>query len=325
MGNDGHDPDAHVYANATVNATAQTAELLTAYRDHLENEDLGAEAKRAYSSRIGRFLAWLGERPRGTVDPLTDTNGRDHAVREYQSWLKTVRHAKPNTVNAHLTAIDHFYSWRGIGRPEIPRERVDAGAPTALTTDEQHRYLRAAGRADARDCAIGELLYYAGLGAEEVSRLDVDDLIGADRPGRVIVRGALGRPDREVPLHSRVQESLSTWLDLRAMIEGADLTGALFLNRRGSRLSDRSVRTIVADIAVAAELLHHEGERAGQPMVNPNTLRNTFAARLTDQGVDLGLIADLLGQATINPSRRPVHSSAVDRAAAIETHLLTTD
>lgn len=94
---------------------------------------------------------------------------------------------------------------------------------------------------------------------------------------------------------------------------------------RGTRLSDRSVRTIVADIAVAADLLHHEGERAGQPMVNPNTLRNTFAARLTDQGLDLGLIADLLGQATINPSRRPVHSSAVDRAAAIETHLLTTD
>jgi hypothetical protein len=83
--------------------------VLAGYRAALESADLSDSARRGYGSRIAGFLDWLATGPDLGVDgdPLTQPAARDYAVRDYRSWLKTVRRATPWTVNAHLTALDH--------------------------------------------------------------------------------------------------------------------------------------------------------------------------------------------------------------------------
>lgn len=54
-------------------------------------------------------------------------------MRDYRTWLKTVRKATPWTITAHLTALDHFYGRRlGLGAPVVKRERIPQTAPESL-------------------------------------------------------------------------------------------------------------------------------------------------------------------------------------------------
>ena len=73
--------------------------------------------------------------------------------------LKTVGKRAASTVNAHLTALDHFYEHLGLGAVRVRRDALPRRSPKALGAREQKRYLRAVeARPLARDRAIGRLL-----------------------------------------------------------------------------------------------------------------------------------------------------------------------
>lgn len=95
--------------------------MLADYRTALHRADLSDDARRAYASRVAGFLHWLTDTGQPDGDPLNDPHARDFAVRDYRTHLKTVRKVKPNTINAVLTALDHFYAHHlGLGRPRAP-------------------------------------------------------------------------------------------------------------------------------------------------------------------------------------------------------------
>ncbi|MGN9847206.1 phage integrase N-terminal SAM-like domain-containing protein [Nonomuraea sp. H19] len=115
--------------------------MLADYRAALERADLSDDARRAYASRVSGFLHWLADTGETDGDPLTDAHSRDFAVRDYRAHLKTVKRAKPNTINAALTALDHFYVHHlGVGRPVARREHQPTTAPEALDEDEQRGF-----------------------------------------------------------------------------------------------------------------------------------------------------------------------------------------
>ena len=91
-------------------------------------------------------------------DPLTDPHGRDFAVRDYRTYLKTAGKRSASTVNAHITALDHFYDHLGLGQVQVCRDELPKRSPRSLGAREQKRYLRAVERRPlARDRAIGRL------------------------------------------------------------------------------------------------------------------------------------------------------------------------
>ena len=145
-----------------------------------------------------------------------------------------------------------------------------------------------------RDAALLELLYGSGLRIAEATALDIDDLDLAR--SRVVVSGKGGR-QRTVPVSEPAAHCLRRWLtDGRAAL-ATELTpaGAVFLNRRGRRLTPRDARRIV-------------DRRASAP-THPHALRHTFATHLLDGGADLRVVQELLGHSDVATTQRYTHVS----------------
>jgi site-specific recombinase XerC len=271
--------------------------------------DLGTG--RAYLSRVRSYLDWLGSAGLSGPDPLADPHGRDSAVQDYRSYLMTSRGLSVTAVYAHLTALARFYGHLGLGPPRVQRDQPPRRAPRILAGSEQMRYLHAAGRRpQARDRAIGGLLFYSGLRVTELTALDVSDVPLSACKGTVIVRS--GNP-REIPLlDPSARSAVADWIAERAGWLGSE-TSPLLLNRRGGRLSARAVGQLVDGLAKEADLTGGDG----RPGASPQTLRETFRHNLLQAGADIGTVAGLMGQRYLDTARLHTRPAAADLEAAV--------
>lgn len=287
--------------------------VLVGYEAALAANDslLAANTARAYRSRVAGYLAWLADAD-VDGDPLIDAHARNHAVRDYRSWLKTSRCRKPATVNAALTALDHFYDHLGLGHAVARREDLPVAAPRALDETGQRRFLRTVERlGSARDRAICSTLFYTGIRVAELVALDREDVQITARKGRLVVRAGKGDRYREIPLHAESRASLRACRDERAAWPDGEATSALFVNRYGRRLSARSVDELITRIGRDAGL-GGDGEA-----LTPHVLRHTFGTRLLRGGADVVLVAELMGHARLDTTRRYTLPTAADRERAI--------
>src|SRR5204863_3514311 len=137
----------------------------------------------------------------------------------------------------------------------LVRRKLAAGSPVAalrgpkrarrlpafLAKDETARLLTSPGESaeEARDQALFEVLYGAGLRISEACNLDVGDVTADGSGGRVNVRQGKGRKDRIVPVGSKAWQAISAYLPRRAALLGSTAAPephALFVTRRGRRL-----------------------------------------------------------------------------------------
>jgi integrase/recombinase XerC len=147
----------------------------------------------------------------------------------------------------------------------------------------------------ARDRALLELLYATGVRVSECVGLDVADVDLDQGIARVLGKGG---KERYVILGSQAVAALRVYLTLRREL-GED-ERALFLNRRGSRLSDRSVRRILDGHIARVGRLHH---------ISPHALRHSFATHMLDGGADLRAVQELLGHASLSSTQIYTHTT----------------
>lgn len=145
----------------------------------------------------------------------------------------------------------------------------------------------------ARDKAILELLYSSGIRVSELSGLDMGDI--DLREGLVKVKGK-GKKERIVPVGSKAIEAIRSYLVERMLLKKKDK--ALFLNRNGSRITERSIRRIVVKYA---RMVLIDGR------IGPHTLRHTFATHLLQAGADLRTIQELLGHSSLSTTQKYTH------------------
>jgi len=267
------------------------------YAAALEHGPLDASTRQSYLSRVRSFLSWLDSAGTAGPDPLGDHRGRDLAVRSYRDYLKDGRNLTVLTVNAHLTALAHFYAWLDLGPAWVPRDQPAYLPAGALDAGQQERWLAAVERRPlARDRAIARLLFHAGLRDSELVALNVDDVPLSSRRARVIVRAGQGG-SREIPLADRAARAdIAEWKAKRKADPGE---AALFLNRHGGRMSVRSVRQLLADLAADAGLTGEDG----RPDAPPHRIRLTFAANVLRSGTDAATAAALMGQQYLAPAQ----------------------
>ncbi|MGI6086781.1 MAG: tyrosine recombinase XerC [Kiritimatiellia bacterium] len=152
-----------------------------------------------------------------------------------------------------------------------------------------------------RDTAILEVLYSAGIRVSELTSLNDDslDLLS----GTIKVRGK-GKKERLCPLGMPATQALQ---DLLAAplpdAPGAAARGTrpVFINRRGGRLTPRSVERMLKTYLTAAGL---------NPEISPHALRHSFATHMLDAGADLRGVQELLGHTSLSTTQIYTHVSA---------------
>jgi tyrosine recombinase XerC len=182
--------------------------------------------------------------------------------------------------------------------------KLEQRLPTHLLAPEMEALLMAPDRSDPRglrDAAILECLYSSGMRVSEVVSLNTEDLPEYGDSLRVIGKG---RKERMVFLGRAARESVAEYLALgrpRLFAAGrAPDAVALFLNKNGTRLTDRSVRTIVHNTIEEAAL---------KTKATPHTLRHSFATHMLENGADLRTVQELLGHASLATTQIYTHMS----------------
>lgn len=168
--------------------------------------------------------------------------------------------------------------------------------PAALDADQVSRLLENTGVdiMTVRDRAMFELIYSSGLRLAELVGLDLESIDLNDRTVRILGKGS---KTRVVPFGRKALEALREWLLARPEI-GAQGETALFVSRRGTRLSMRSVQARLGEWSRRQALPVH---------VHPHMLRHSFASHLLESSGDLRAVQELLGHSSISTTQVYTH------------------
>lgn len=289
--------------------TETLEQTLAAYNAWLERQPLAAKTRIAYRLQVRQYGAYLAQRPPTPDDPLYTPFARDYAVRDYKTYLKTERQAKPTSVNLALAAIDHFHQFIGNDRLQVQRESLPAQAPRALKPEEQKAFFRAVERTSTvRDRALAHVLFYTAIRLGECAALNLDDVRVSARKGVLIIRSGKGDAYREIPLNTEVREALRLWLKERTKRFSQTADPAVFLGPKGKRLSARAIDLVIRRIGIDAHL-----------ELSAHVLRHTCLTNLVRRGNDLVLVAEIAGHKRLETTRRYSLPSLQEREIAMES------
>jgi integrase/recombinase XerC len=270
-----------------------------AFLRHLERErNASPNTIRAYGEDIAQFAEHL-RRELGR-DPRPED--ADHlAIRGFLAELHRRGLAKSSSARK-LAGLRTFFRYlcregRLATNPArvLATPRRDRRIPAVLDEAQVLALLDLPGDgfAAVRGRAILELLYATGMRCAELVALDVGEVDLGARMARVLGKG---RKERVVLFGRRGEEALRAWLAERRRLRPR--TDARFLNARGGRLTDRSVR---------AQVARRVGQVALARRCSPHTLRHSFATHLLTRGADLRAIQELLGHASLSTTQRYTH------------------
>ena len=262
------------------------------FRDHLVAErGLAPLTIRNYLSDLEPLRDYMSNHD---IDSFSDLNRR--TVRGYLSWLHDLGYVR-TSIARKLSAMRTMFKWLnrvGIAEndPLPPRGsfKIDSRLPRFLSQDEASNLMDSPDPTSdkgIRDRALLELVYAAGLRVSEVNGLNVDSVNLATREVRVIGKGS---KERVALIGESAKDALSAYMsEVRPEVASIDADGALFVNRYGKRLSQRSIQKSVRIYAARSGL---------GTQVHTHTLRHSFATHLLEGGADLRVVQELLGHAS---------------------------
>jgi integrase/recombinase XerC len=282
---------------------------------------LSDHTRRAYEHDVREFGAWC---ERGAC---ADAASLDHRVlRRYLAYLTTRGFSKATIARkaASVRAFSRYLARTGLaehdaGRhlrspagakrlPRVPRAGdaaalLDLAAARTATADASDLDLAIA----RRDLALLELLYGTGMRVGECCGLDVDDVNMGRRHVTVLGKGA---KVRRIPFGDAAHDALADYLRRgRARLRTTESPdSALFVNRRGNRLTPRDARRVLDRFPLP-----------DAPALHPHALRHAFATHLLEGGADLRSVQELLGHADLSTTQVYTHVTR-DRLKSVYQH-----
>jgi integrase/recombinase XerD len=211
---------------------------------------------------------------------------------------------------AALKSFFHFLYTAGVVDTDptetLDSPRIDKVPPRGLSHTEVAELLDRPGQNTSpdnlRDHAMLRLLYSSGLRVSEMVSLNVDDVDVSSGYVRCVNRD--GR-ERVIPLDADAVLAMRQYLESgRNMLIRLREEPALFVNRRGDRLTRQGFWLILKERARDAGLAEH---------VTPQSLRHSFAFRLVHENTDLRAVQELLGHANITTTQ--IYTQVLGRVA----------
>ena len=264
------------------------AEYLAALR---AERGLAPATAAAYRRDLAQYAAHLGGRP---PDP-----------EEVASFVAVLhrRGLSPATIARRIAAVRGFHRFlvaENLAAADptalLETPRRPAALPKALAIEEVLRLLEAPNPTTAegrRDRALLEFLYATGARVAEAAALDQLDLDLEEGTARLTGKGS---KQRLVPVGVPACRALAAYLpDRLAWRRSGRDPGAVFVNRRGGRLTRQGIWAIVRRHAVGAGL--------DPAQVSPHVLRHSAATHMVEGGADLRTVQELLGHASISTTQ----------------------
>jgi integrase/recombinase XerD len=262
---------------------------VAAYRNDLSRLASFVEEE---ANKQGVTPSWVNFGRQGMLSYLLDLNQRSYA---------------PTTRARKVAAARSFFKFliaEGIIK-EDPTENVKSPAvgralPKPISVSQVRALLEQPAKRSTpdakRDAAMLHLLYASGMRVSELVSLNLEDVNTVDGDVRCFGKG---HKERIVPIHKQAVQAIDEYVEeARPRLVRSDKEKALFLNRRGDRLTRQGFWQILKEYAKSAGL---EGE------VTPHTLRHSFATHMLSGGADLRAVQELLGHANISTTQVYTH------------------
>ncbi len=248
---------------------------------------------RNYTIDLSVFAEFLKDKKIEEVDYLT--------LRKFLAYLRSINLSK-SSIARKLSALRSFFKFlvregyiktnpiSGLFTPKKEKK-----LPVFMEEGEVAKLLEAPGDdlTGARDSAVLEALYSSGMRVSELTGINIDNV---DFIAEAVKLYGKGKKERLIPIG---KEALGAIRRYRNKLPNKfSSKEALFLNKRGGRLSDLSVRRIVNKYI---QTVSKKGN------ISPHTLRHSFATHLLNRGADLRAVQELLGHANLSTTQIYTH------------------
>jgi len=248
-----------------------------------------------YRRDIEDFLCFLGKPSCGDIGHLD--------IRRFLAELKSRQNSK-TTIVRKLAAIRSFFKFlvrekhvKSNPAQSVFTPKLDKKLPVFLDIRSAEALVTAPKTLDlsgARDRAMLEVLYSTGARVSELVGLNVEDI---DIIGGVAKLRGKGKKERVALLGKESQKALRHYMEERKLASKGDAR-AVFLNKNGTRISDRSVRRMIDKYVKAASI---------QKKISPHAIRHSFATHLLNNGADLRSVQELLGHKNLSTTQIYTH------------------
>jgi integrase/recombinase XerD len=264
------------YAGAELTLTAITALIIEEWSAHLRTEGYAPASMRRKIVVLKVFCSyWL----------------RRGALTESPFWRVKMSFGRIDQLPRALTEPEMRSLLDHAGRTHtqfaVPRKgQVLAKARSQLTISKHYRAIR--------NLALIDLMFATGMRVGEVSALNINDFVVSE--SCFTVRGKGGRYRLAFVVDDQTVTIQQKHLAARSQMQSD--SPALFLNASGARLSTQGIANIISKFREEAGLSRH---------VTPHMLRHTVATLLLRNGVDIRVVQEFLGHASIATTQRYTH------------------
>ena len=261
---------------------------------------------RAYRDTLKLFFLFLANQKRKPVSDLALEDIQSEAVLGFLDHVESRRGNSAATRNCRLAAVRSFV--QHLLRQDVTRagqygrilairnKKALRRAATYLEPEEARAVIAAIdhrSRNGQRDHALLLLLYNTGARVSEALAVRACDL-RLERPGQVRLLGK-GQKERICPLWSETTSAL------RRIIGGGRAEDLLFRNTRGTPLTRDGVAYLLGKYV---RLAAHHAPALQKRRVTPHVMRHSCAVALLQGGVDVTVIRDYLGHASVATTSR---------------------
>jgi len=267
------------------------------------NEFSEADLAAVTARDIEMFMEYLTlyTRPGARTELHNDESGKSRKLSAIRTMF--AYYYKHGVISANPSELVDFPKRREktITRLEVDEvarllDSVESGEELTGAQRKYHKYTR------VRDLAIITLLLGTGMRVSECVGIDVGH-VDLEVSGIKITRK--GGNEAVLFFGDEVGEALDAYFEERVKIDA--LPGhenALFLSMQRRRITDRAVQNLVKKYAGLITKLKN---------ISPHKLRSTFGTSLYRETGDIYLVADILGHADVNTTRKHYAEMDADR------------
>ena len=275
---------------------------------HLEYErGCSINTLKGYSHDLKTLTKFLEERniPKNERGEIDWTKVRLPDLRAFLRWLGTKKGNKISSIHRRVCSVKAFFKFLKMEgyiqenpADDLKYPKRPASLPKFLSVEEVKKLLDTEKKNPTHQ-VIFEVLYSTGCRVSELCHMNLED-IDLQRK-QITIRGGKGGKDRIVLLSDRAASALEEYINgyRQRLVEAKretmtqDDLNAVFLSNRGKRISKRTVQHIVSKLSDELGIRH----------ATPHMLRHSMASHLTMQHLNLRVLQQLLGHASLDTTQ----------------------